>query len=84
MDQESLSAIREAALDYFARSGSIRRCRALIEQPAEASARLRAEGWAELVALGWPGMLAPESAGGLAFDLAGAAEVLRAAGEQVA
>jgi len=83
MDQESLAAIREAALDYFARSGSIRRCRALIEHPSEATQR-QAEGWAEVVALGWPGMLAPESAGGLAFDLAGAAEILRAAGEHVA
>ena len=84
MDTESLAAIREAALDYFARSGSIRRCRALIEQPDDNATRHAAPGWAELVALGWPGMLAPESAGGLAFDLAGAAEVLRAAGEQVA
>jgi alkylation response protein AidB-like acyl-CoA dehydrogenase len=84
MDPESLAAIREAALDYFARSGSIRRCRALIEQPNDTAARQAAPGWAELVALGWPGMLAPESAGGLAFDLAGAAEVLRAAGEHVA
>ncbi|HEY2256695.1 MAG TPA: acyl-CoA dehydrogenase [Variovorax sp.] len=80
MDHESLAAIREAALDYFARSASIRRCRARIEQPASDPAA----GWAELVALGWPGMLAPESAGGLAFDLTGAAEILRAAGEHVA
>ncbi|MDR2154137.1 MAG: acyl-CoA dehydrogenase, partial [Burkholderiaceae bacterium] len=84
MDHESLLAIREAALDYFARSGSRARCRALIEQPADAPVARDAPGWAELAALGWPGMLAPESAGGLGFDLAGAAEVLRAAGEHVA
>ncbi len=84
MDHESLTAIREAALDYFARSGSIRRCRALIERADGKTAYDEAAGWAELVALGWPGMLAPESAGGLAFDLAGAAEILRAAGEHVA
>ncbi|MDM0018432.1 acyl-CoA dehydrogenase [Variovorax saccharolyticus] len=81
MDSDSLSAIREAALDYFTRSGSIRRCRALVEQPDHDA---RAAGWSELAALGWPGMLAPESAGGLALDLAGAAEILRAAGEHVA
>ncbi|MDM0104603.1 acyl-CoA dehydrogenase [Variovorax sp. J22R24] len=80
MDHESLAAIREAALDYFTRSRSIQRCRALIEQPEGSSAA----GWAELVSLGWPGMLAPESAGGLALDLSGAAEILRAAGEHVA
>jgi alkylation response protein AidB-like acyl-CoA dehydrogenase len=84
MDQASLAAIREAALDYFSRSGSIRRCRALVESPAEGAPRHEAPGWADLAALGWPGMLAPESAGGLAFDLAGAAEVLRAAGEHAA
>ncbi|MDM0083125.1 acyl-CoA dehydrogenase family protein [Variovorax sp. J31P179] len=80
MDHDSLAAIREAALDYFERSGSIRRCRALTESPRGA----QAAAWSALVALGWPGMLAPESAGGLAFDLAGAAELLRAAGEHVA
>jgi alkylation response protein AidB-like acyl-CoA dehydrogenase len=84
MDQESLNAIRAAALDYFARSNSRARCRALIEQAADAPAPRAAPGWADLVALGWPGMLAPESAGGLGFDLSAAAEVLRAAGEHAA
>ncbi|MDR0274885.1 MAG: acyl-CoA dehydrogenase family protein [Burkholderiaceae bacterium] len=84
MDHESLAAIRAAALDYFTRSGSIKRCRALMEQPAGAAAPREAPGWADLIALGWPGMLAPEAAGGLGFDLAGAAQVLRAAGEHVA
>ncbi len=86
MDTESLAAIREAALDYFSRSGSIRRCRAFTEDTGGTgnAAAARTEAWGRLVALGWPGMLAPESAGGLDFDLAGAAEVLRAAGEHVA
>ncbi|MDR2990329.1 MAG: acyl-CoA dehydrogenase family protein [Burkholderiaceae bacterium] len=81
MDQESLAAIREAALDYFTRSGSIKRCRALIEQPGQP---VGAPGWAELVALGWPGMLVPEQVGGLGLGLSGAAEILRAAGAHVA
>jgi hypothetical protein len=81
MDSESLAAIREAAHDYFERSHSIQRCRALTEA---ADAARDAAAWAGLVDLGWPGMLAPESAGGLALDLAGAAEILRAAGEHVA
>lgn len=80
MDHESLAAIREAALDYFVRSRSIPRCRARTEAPEGDET----QGWAELAALGWPGMLAPESAGGLALDLAGAAEIFRAAGEHVA
>lgn len=84
MDQASLAAIREAALDYFSRSGSLRRCRALVESSAEGAPRHEAPGWSDLVALGWPGMLAPEAAGGLDFGLAEAAEVLRAAGAHVA
>ena len=87
MDSESLSAIREAALDYFTRSDSVQRCRALAElaeKPDARHAQTEAAGWSELTALGWPGMLAPESAGGLALDLAGAAEILRVAGEHVA
>ncbi|QNK65371.1 acyl-CoA dehydrogenase [Variovorax sp. PAMC26660] len=80
MDTESLAAVREAALDYFARSRAIGRRRTRTEQP-DADEAL---GWPEIAALGWPGMLAPESAGGLALGLDGAAEILRAAGEHVA
>ncbi|UVH55991.1 acyl-CoA dehydrogenase [Variovorax paradoxus] len=80
MDLESLSAVRESALDYFVRSRAIQRRRARMEQPDADEA----EGWGDIVALGWPGMLAPESAGGLALGLDGAAEILRAAGEHVA
>lgn len=83
MDHESLAAIREAALDYFDRSKSAQRQRVITEE-FEKNGSDEARGWADLIALGWPGMLAPESAGGLAFDLAGAAEILRAAGEHVA
>ena len=74
MDTDSLAAIREAALDYFSRSGSIRRCRAFIEggDGADGTAIARTEAWGRLVALGWPGKLAPEAVGGLDFDLAGA------------
>jgi len=43
-----------------------------------------AQGWSAIAELGWTGMLAPESAGGLGLDLAGAAQILRAAGEHVA
>ncbi|MDQ0079849.1 alkylation response protein AidB-like acyl-CoA dehydrogenase [Variovorax boronicumulans] len=80
MDLESLSAVRESALDYFVRSRAIQRRRACMEQPGADEA----EGWGGIAALGWPGMLAPESAGGLALGLDGAAEILRAAGEHVA
>lgn len=83
MDHDSLAAIREAALDYFDRSKSIQRQRVITEE-FEKNASDESRGWADLIALGWPGMLAPESAGGLAFDLAGASEILRAAGEHVA
>jgi alkylation response protein AidB-like acyl-CoA dehydrogenase len=80
MDLESLSAVRESALDYFDRSRAIQRRRGCMEQPGADEA----EGWGDIAALGWPGMLAPESAGGLALGLGGAAEILRAAGEHVA
>ncbi|WP_093049058.1 acyl-CoA dehydrogenase [Variovorax sp. YR634] len=80
MDLESLSAVRESALDYFVRSRAIQRRRACMEQPGADEA----DGWGGIAALGWPGMLAPESAGGLALGLDGAAEILRAAGEHVA
>ncbi|WP_175874087.1 acyl-CoA dehydrogenase family protein [Burkholderia sp. BCC0397] len=80
MDAQSLTAIHEAARDYFERSRSLLRCRAHVEAGPSADE----PGWPELVALGWPGMLAPEAAGGLALGLAGAAEILRAAGAHVA
>jgi alkylation response protein AidB-like acyl-CoA dehydrogenase len=80
MDIESLSAMREAALDYFVRSRATQRRRALMEQPDAGEA----QGWSALAALGWTGMLAPESAGGLGLELDGAAEILRAAGEHAA
>ncbi|MDR6885863.1 MULTISPECIES: acyl-CoA dehydrogenase [Variovorax] len=80
MDTESLSAIREAALDYFVRSRSVQRRRELMEHPDADEA----QGWSALAELGWTGMLAPESAGGMALGLAGAAQILRAAGEHVA
>lgn len=80
MDLESLSAMREAALDYFVRSRATQRRRALMEQP-EAH---EAQGWNALAELGWTGMLAPESSGGLGLGLDGAAEILRAAGEHAA
>ncbi len=80
MDPESLSAVRESALDYFVRSRAIQRRRARMEHPGGDEA----EGWRDIAALGWTGMLAPELAGGLALGLDGAAEILRAAGEHVA
>jgi alkylation response protein AidB-like acyl-CoA dehydrogenase len=80
MDIESLSAMREAALDYFVRSRSIQRRRERMERPGADEA----QGWSALAELGWTGMLAPESAGGLALGLAGAAQILQAAGEHVA
>ncbi len=80
MDTESLSAIREAALDYFVRSRSVQRRRERMEHPDADEA----QGWSALAELGWTGMLAPESAGGMALGLAGAAQILRAAGEHVA
>lgn len=80
MDPDALAAIRAAALDYFARSKSLQRQRARSEDPAIPETA----GWAALTALGWPGMLAPQSSGGLDLGLAGAAEVLRAAGEHAA
>lgn len=80
MDSDSLLAVREAALDYFTRSGATARRRARTEHPQADEA----EGWGEIAALGWPGMLAPEAAGGLALGLDGAAEILRAAGEHAA
>lgn len=80
MDTESLSAIREAALDYFVRSRSIQRRRERMEHPDADEA----QGWSALAELGWTGMLAPESTGGMALGLTGAAQVLRAAGEHVA
>ena len=80
MDIESLSAMREAALDYFVRSRATQRRRALMERPDAGEA----QGWSALAELGWTGMLAPESAGGLGLELDGAAEILRAAGEHAA
>jgi alkylation response protein AidB-like acyl-CoA dehydrogenase len=80
MDLESLSAVRESALDYFVRSRAIQRRRERMEQPGADEA----DGWRDIAELGWPGMLAPESAGGLALGLDGTAEILRAAGEHVA
>ena len=80
MDLESLSAVRESALDYFNRSRALQRRRGRIEHPGGDEA----EGWQDVAALGWPGMLAPESAGGLALGLDGAAEIFRAAGEHAA
>ncbi|WP_390341779.1 acyl-CoA dehydrogenase [Variovorax boronicumulans] len=80
MDSDSLLAVREAALDYFTRSGATARRRARTELPQADEA----QGWGEIAALGWPGMLAPEAAGGLALGLDGAAEILRAAGEHAA
>jgi len=80
MDLESLSAVRESALDYFNRSRALQRRRGRIEHPDGDEA----EGWQDVAALGWPGMLAPESAGGLALGLDGAAEIFRAAGEHAA
>lgn len=80
MDIESLSAMREAALDYFVRSRATQRRRALMEQPGTDEA----QGWSALAELGWTGMLAPESVGGLGLELDGAAEILRAAGEHAA
>jgi len=80
MDIESLSAMREAALDYFVRSRATQRRRTLMEQPDAGEAG----GWSALAELGWTGMLAPESAGGLGLELDGAAEILRAAGEHAA
>jgi alkylation response protein AidB-like acyl-CoA dehydrogenase len=80
MDIESLSAMREAALDYFVRSRATQRRRELMEQAGTDEAR----GWSAIAELGWTGMLAPESAGGLGLGLDGAAEVLRAAGEHAA
>ncbi|MDP9996067.1 alkylation response protein AidB-like acyl-CoA dehydrogenase [Variovorax boronicumulans] len=80
MDIESLSAMREAALDYFVRSRATQRRRALMEQPDAGEA----EGWSAMAELGWAGMLAPESVGGLGLELDGAAEILRAAGEHAA
>jgi alkylation response protein AidB-like acyl-CoA dehydrogenase len=80
MDIESLSAMREAALDYFVRSRATQRRRELMEQTGTDEAR----GWGAIAELGWTGMLAPESAGGLGLGLDGAAEVLRAAGEHAA
>ena len=80
MDLESLSAVRESALDYFVRSRAMQRRRQRMEQPDADEAA----GWHDIAALGWPGMLAPESAGGLALGLGGAAEILRAAGEHAA
>ncbi|WPH15343.1 acyl-CoA dehydrogenase [Variovorax paradoxus] len=80
MDTESLSAVRDAALDYFVRSRSVQRRRERMERPDADEA----QGWSAMAELGWTGMLAPESAGGLGLDLAGAAQILRAAGEHVA
>jgi len=80
MDIESLSAMRDAALDYFVRSRSVQRRRERMERPDADEA----QGWSAMAELGWTGMLAPESAGGLGLDLAGAAQILRAAGEHVA
>ncbi|MET3494742.1 acyl-CoA dehydrogenase [Variovorax boronicumulans] len=80
MDIESLSAMREAALDYFVRSRATQRRRALTEEPDAGEA----QGWSALAELGWTGMLAPEAAGGLGMELDGAAEILRAAGEHAA
>lgn len=80
MDLESLSAVRESALDYFVRSRAMQRRRQRMEQPDSDETA----GWHDIAALGWPGMLAPESAGGLALGLGGAAEILRAAGEHAA
>lgn len=75
MDTESLSAVRDAALDYFVRSRAIQRRRERMERP-EAD---EAQGWSAIAELGWTGMLAPESAGGLGLGLTGAAQILRAA-----
>ncbi|SEL94159.1 hypothetical protein SAMN05518845_113175 [Variovorax sp. YR750] len=80
MDLESLSAVRESALDYFTRSRAIQRRRARMEHPGGDEA----EGWQDIAGLGWTGMLAPESAEGLALGLDGAAEIFRAAGEHAA
>ena len=80
MDTESLSAVREAALDYFVRSRSVQRRRERMDRPDADEA----QGWGAIAELGWAGMLAPESAGGLGLGLAGAAQILRAAGEHVA
>jgi alkylation response protein AidB-like acyl-CoA dehydrogenase len=80
MDIESLSAMREAALDYFVRSHATQRRRALMEQPDVSEA----QGWSAMAELGWAGMLAPESVGGLGLELDGAAEILRAAGHHAA
>ncbi|MDH6593214.1 alkylation response protein AidB-like acyl-CoA dehydrogenase [Variovorax sp. TBS-050B] len=80
MDNESLSAVHEAALDYFTRSRALQRRRAL----AEAKDGDEAQDWPAIAGLGWAGMLAPESAGGLGLGLAGAAQILRAAGAHAA
>lgn len=80
MDEQSLAAIHEAAIDYFERSGSIRRCREHADAPDAGAV----PGWSELAQLGWTGMLVPEASGGLGFPVAAAAQVLGAAGEHAA